>query len=155
MGKMQYGDCETEKLKMVKSMEHNYLEEALSFYDIKESDVTLLRHNENLTYRIGTDYLLQIHEHIDGFYTDYLYKGLDRVAVYKTEIAFLEHLKKQGIIIRETVANCYGEQMSKLKDGTLVTVSKWIDGEALNNLELNDELCYQIGELTGRLHRCA
>lgn len=152
---MQYGDCEIMKLKYVENMNHNYLEEALSFYNIKESDVTLLRHNENLTYRIGTDYLLQIHEHIDGFYTDYLYEGLDRVAVYEAEIAFLEHLKKQGMIIRETVENCYGERMSKLKDGTLVNVSRWIEGEALNNLELNDDLCYKIGELTARLHRCA
>lgn len=136
-------------------MEHKYLEEALSYYNIAASEVELLRHNENLTYRVGKDYLLQIHEPVEGFSTEYIYEGIDRMVVYKAEIAFQEHLKKHGMQIRETIENCHGERITKLCDGTLVTVSRWIEGESLDKFELNDELCYQIGEMLACLHRDA
>ena len=45
-------------------MEHNYIQEALAFYNITASEIELLRHNENLTYRVGNEYLLQIHESV-------------------------------------------------------------------------------------------
>ncbi|NLM85596.1 MAG: phosphotransferase [Clostridiales bacterium] len=137
-------------------MEHKYLEEALLYYNIDASAVVLLRHNENLTYRVGKDYLLQIHKPVEGFSAEYIYEGLERIPVYKAEIAFQEHLKKQGMQIRETIIeNCRGERITKLCDGTLVTVSRWIEGESLDKIELNDELCYQIGDMLARLHRDA
>lgn len=136
-------------------MEYEYLEEALSYYDIVASDVTLLRHNENLTFGIGTDYLLQIHKHIEGFHTEHIYKGLERMEVHGAEIRFLEHLKKQGMIIREAIKNSHDERITKLSDGTLAKVSKWIVGESLDKFEMSDELCYQIGDMTARLHRAA
>ena len=70
------------------NMEHKYLEEALSYYNIEASAVVLLRHNENLTYRVGKDYLLQIHKPVEGFSAEYIYEGLERIALYKAEIAF-------------------------------------------------------------------
>ena len=136
-------------------MENKYLEEALSYYDIAASEVVLLRHNENLTYRVGKDYLLQIHEPVEGFSTEYIYEGFERIEIRKTEIAFQDHLKKQGMRIREAIENCRGERITKLGNGTFVTVSRWIEGESLDKLKLNDELCYQIGDLTARLHRNA
>lgn len=139
----------------MKCMEHEYLEEALSYYDITASDVTLLRHNENLTFRIGQDFLLQIHKHVEGFHTEYFYEGMERIEVHEAEIRFQEHLKKQGMLVRETIENRCGERITKLSNGTLVTVSRWLEGESLDKFELNDELCYQIGDLTARLHRNA
>ena len=50
-------------------MEHNYIQEALAFYNITASEIELLRHNENLTYRVGNEYLLQIHEPVEGFFS--------------------------------------------------------------------------------------
>ncbi len=135
-------------------MEQKYLE-ALSYYNITASEVVLLRHNENLTYRVGKDYLLQIHEPVEGFSVEYIYEGFECIAVYKSEIAFQEHLKKKGIQIRETIENCCGERVTKLCDGTLVTVSRWIEGESLEGFELSDEICYQIGEMLARLHQAA
>ena len=48
-------------------MEHDCIQEALANYNINASEIELLRHNENLTYRVGKDYLLQIHEPAEGF----------------------------------------------------------------------------------------
>ena len=129
-----------------------YLKETLSYYNIALSDVELLRHNENLTYRVGNDYLVQIHKPVEGFSTDYIYEGLERKSVYLAEIQFQEYLKKRGMIIRETINNLYGEKITKLSDGTFATVSKWIEGVSLDKLELSDELCYQIGSMLAILH---
>ena len=136
-------------------MEHNYIQEALSYYNITAPDAELLRHNENLTYRIGNEYLLQIHEPVEGFSAEFFYDGVERIEVYKSELAFQEHLKNQGMQIREAVENCHGERITKLQNGTYVTVSKWLEGESLDKLELKDEICYQIGEMLARLHQKA
>lgn len=137
-------------------MEHKYIRDALSYYDIEpESEVVFLRHNENITFRIGMDYLLQIHEPVEGFQTQFIYEGADRMAVYETELRFLAYLKKQGMLIREPVENRSGGWMTRLGNGVTVTVSRWVEGESLDKLELNDEYCYQIGSLTADLHKNA
>lgn len=136
-------------------MEHKYVKEALSRYNIPESEVVLLRHNENMTFRVGTDYLLQVHDPVEGFQTQHIYESADRTAVYKTELKFLLHLKKQGMIIREPVKNRDDEWMTKLDSGIMVTVSKWIEGESLDKLEMNAERCRLIGALTANLHKRA
>ena len=129
------------------------LEEALSRYEIAASGATLLRHNENLTYRIGDEYLLQIHTPVEGFDSDFFYENLDRIEVNRTEIAFLEHLRKRGMTMREVIKNKNGERITVLSGGTPVTVSKWIEGESLDKAGLDDEVCRRIGELVADLHR--
>ena len=136
-------------------MKHNYIQEALSHYNITASEIELLRHNENLTYRVGNDYLLQIHEPVDGFSAEFIYEGVERIEIYKTELAFLAYLKNKGMQIREAVKNRHGELITKLQNGTYVTVSKWLEGESLDKLELNDEIYYQIGEMLASLHQKA
>ena len=129
--------------------------EALAHYNISATEIELLRHNENLTYRVGNEYLLQIHEPAEGFSAEFFYDGVERFEIYKSELAFQAHLKKQGMQIREAVENRYGELITKLQNGIYVTVSKWLDGESLDKLELNDAICYQIGEMLARLHQKA
>ena len=136
-------------------MEHDCIQEALANYSINASEIELLRHNENLTYRVEKDYLLQIHEPAEGFTADFFYDGIERIEIYKAELAFLAYLKKQGMPIREAVENLNGELITKLQNGTYGTVSKWLEGESLDKLELNDEICYQIGEMLACLHQKA
>ncbi len=136
-------------------MENDIIREALDYYSIDASELELLRHNENLTYRVGNDYLLQIHEPKDGFSVEYFYEGVERIDIYKEELAFLTHLKKQGMHIREAIENKNGERITKLQNGTYVTVSKWLEGKSLDKMELNDEIYYQIGEMLSDLHQKA
>ncbi len=136
-------------------MEFDCIKEALSNYNITATKIELLRHNENLTYRVGNDYLLQIHKPAEGFTVDFFYDGTPRIEIYKSELVFLAHLKKQGMQIREPVENRQGECITKLQNGMYVTLSKWIEGESLDKLELNDEICYQIGGMLACLHQKA
>lgn len=136
-------------------MDYGLVTEAMSGYDIPESEAILLRHNENMTFRVGTDYLLQIHEPVQGFETQHLYEGLDRMAVYETEIRFLGHLKNQGMMSREPVKNRRGQWITKLDNGNVAMVSRWIEGESLDKMTLCEKHYYRIGLLAAELHRCA
>ena len=40
------------------NIEYDCIQEALANYKITAPEIELLRHNENLTYRVGNDYLL-------------------------------------------------------------------------------------------------
>lgn len=131
------------------------VKEALNYYGLSDSEVTLLRHNENMTFRVGTDYLLQIHVPVDGFQTQFLYEGADRAAIYHTEREFLFYLKERGIPIREPVKNSNGQWITRLSSGVTAAVSRWIEGTSLDKLERNDTCCNQVGELAARLHKCA
>ena len=62
--------------------------EALDHYNITATEIELLRHNENLTYRVGNEYLLQIHGPTEGFSAEFFYDGVDRVEIYKSELDF-------------------------------------------------------------------
>ena len=68
--------------------------EALAHYNITATEIELLRHNENLTYRVGNEYLLQIHEPTEGFSAEFFYDGVDRAEIYKSELDFQAYLKK-------------------------------------------------------------
>lgn len=135
-------------------MEYQCVKEALSRYGIPDAQAVLLRHNENMTFRVG-EYLLQVHEPVEGFRTGHIYEGTDRTAVRGTELRFLLHLKERGATIREPVENCAGELITRLDSGVTATVSRWIEGESLDKLELNGERCRRIGALTAQLHQCA
>lgn len=135
--------------------EFPFVLEALSYYNIAPAEITLLRHNENMTFRVNEDYLLQIHKPIDGFQLQYLYEGFDRMAIYETELDFQAYLMAQGMTVRVPVENCWGKRMTRLKNGIMATVSKWIDGVSLDTLTLNDTYYDQIGAMVAKLHRCA
>ena len=62
--------------------------EALDHYNITATEIELLRHNENLTYRVGNEYLLQIHEPTERVSAEFFYDGVDRVEIYKSELDF-------------------------------------------------------------------
>lgn len=139
-------------------MECKYIEEALACYpiaDIESAEVTLLRHNENMTFRVGKEYLLQIHEPVEGFQVSHIFEGVDRLAVYETEFKFLAYLKEQGMIIREPVENGKGELITRLSGGRTAAVSRWLEGESLDKLELSQEHNFRIGAMTAKLHKCA
>ncbi len=131
------------------------IEEALRHYDFSDPTAELIRHNENMTYRVGGRYLLRIHKHIEGFSTAPLYDGVDRAEICRGELRFLEHLKDRGLHVQAPVRNKNGELVTVLQDGTPVTVLTWLEGRTLDKSDLTPELCREIGMLTGRLHIAA
>lgn len=130
----------------------------MSHYDILYCDVaqlSLLRHNENMTFRVVSNFILQIHEHTDGFDSSHICSGINRTTLRETEYEFFEHLKERGMTIREPVKNRDGRMITKLNDGTTATVSRWLEGESLDKIPINAEILRLIGTLTAQLHKNA
>jgi Ser/Thr protein kinase RdoA (MazF antagonist) len=136
-------------------MYQKWIEEVLENYDMLGSEVTLIRHNENMTYQVDDKYLLRIHKHADGFSTDPLYDGFDRTEIYRSELAFLSHLESQGIKVQVPIPNKRGESVTLLTNGTPASLLTWIPGHTIDKSELTPELCYQIGKMIAKLHEAS
>ena len=82
------------------------LREALAIYGLTERDAVFLRHNENLTYRIGELYLLRIHHPAPGVYAP------STIQDREGELAFLIHLHRQGVMVQQPILNLQGHRHS-------------------------------------------
>ncbi len=131
------------------------LNEALARYGLEDCKAELIRHNENMTFRVGGRYLLRIHRHKVGFTTEPLYEGLDRSNLYESELAFIKHLKFCGLNVQSPVPNKDGHLVTRLSDGTPVTVLGWLEGRTIDKSDLLPPLCHKIGVMIAHLHKAA
>lgn len=131
------------------------LEEALALYGFAGLEAEFIRHNENMTYRVGGKYLLRIHRHKDGFTTDAVYGELDRARLRETELSFLSHLAARGMKVQTPIPDTRGRLVSRLSDGTAVTVLSWLEGRTVDRRELSPALCREMGGMAARLRKAA
>ena len=136
-------------------MNDQLIREALEQYGLTGSAWQLIRHNENMTVQIGEQYLLRIHLHRDGFSTDAYYEGLDRVAIRRTELAFLAHLAQRGMTVQTPVPNRNGDLITMLPGDVCATVLRWIPGHTPGEEDACDELFFRVGATTARMHKAA
>ncbi|WDV46537.1 phosphotransferase [Clostridiaceae bacterium M8S5] len=135
------------------------LKEALKYYEIDKTEETFIRHNENKTFKIkeslsGNKYVVRIHKPCDGFSTDFFGKNLDMSKLLKGEMSLISYINKNtAIAMQRPLPNKDGEFVSILSDGTPVTILSWIEGDTLDNIELNKDVLTSIGKMTGQLHQ--
>ncbi|MHB1152407.1 MAG: phosphotransferase enzyme family protein [Eubacteriales bacterium] len=132
------------------------IEEAVMYYNFNTAVTKLLRHNENMTYKIIKDdssYLLRIHKPIEGFNLDFLRMGASPYKQIEDEMNILEYLNENSAIgTQKVIKNIYGNSVTILKDGTPVTVLGWIDGITLDNIEITSQVAFNIGTMLGDVH---
>ncbi len=128
---------------------------ALERYGLERQPWKILRHNENLTVRVGEDYLLRIHRPAAGIHTEPLLSGADLPALRRTELALLRHLGKKGLTVQRPITNLAGQDVTQLPDGTAATVLTWLPGEPLEPEILTEALCLRLGAMVAELHRAA
>ncbi|MCL2416249.1 MAG: hypothetical protein FWD01_05475, partial [Defluviitaleaceae bacterium] len=66
---------------------------ALELYSFANPNVELIRHNENMTYKIIDDmgsYVLRIHQPVDGFNLDLLLADMNKTTLIADEMAILQ-----------------------------------------------------------------
>jgi Ser/Thr protein kinase RdoA (MazF antagonist) len=136
-------------------MYQELIEEVLGKYGMTGAKTELIRHNENMTYQVAGKYLLRIHKHAEGFSSGPFYEELDRIELFKNELAFIIHLKEQGMNVQVPIPNKAGELVTLLADGTPATMLTWIPGHIIDKNELVSELCYQIGQMVAKLHKAS
>lgn len=128
---------------------------ALERYGLERQPWRILRHNENLTVRVGEAYLLRIHRPAAGIHMEPLLSGTDPLALRKTEVALLRHLGKKGLTVQRPLADRTGRDVTLLPDGTAATMLTWLPGEPLAPEKLTEALCLRLGAMVAELHRAA
>lgn len=140
-------------------MRDNLLLELLCEYGIEQPQVTLLRHNENKTYKIinpvdGNAYLLRIHQPVTANMAglQHTYEGL------RAELQLLTDMAEQtDLIVQTPVLSRSGSMITEIAEGDsriFCSLLKWIDGRDLKKEDLtNEQFALGIGVQTAKLHR--
>lgn len=136
-------------------MTPDYQKEALLQYGMQDAPAELIRHNENMTFKVDGQYLLRIHKHREGFYTGSIYDGINRIEIYQEELNFLNFLRSHGMNVQKPCPNKNGELVTRLSDGTAATMLTWLPGRILEKNDIDSNLCTFIGEMVGKLHKQA
>lgn len=134
------------------------LTKVLAAYGLTDAKATLLRHNENQTWRVdGPDgrYVLRIHQPKEGMSVAAFDGGISPVELRRTEMAFLRHLAAKGLPVQRPVPNRQGDDVTLLPGGVCATLLTWLEGEDLSSESLTPENCRALGALAYRLHAAA
>lgn len=132
------------------------ISEAIQYYNLKNCKTELIRHNENMTYKVMDEngqYVLRIHKPIEGFNLGFLRMDFNSVNLIKDEMRLLKHLTiNSDLATQRVVDNIYGDSVTVLEDGTPVTMLKWIDGCTLEKVHITEEICFELGVMIAKLH---
>lgn len=135
----------------------DHLLESLSLYGLRGGKATLLRHNENRTYRIDCDgqaYCLRLKDPVSGF--DLSVFGGDPESLLRGELALLNALGEGADIpVQAPVPTLTGDPVARLSDGTLASLLSWMDGTPLNAGACTQPMLLSAGQTLARLRSAA
>ena len=131
------------------------LEQALDRYALDHPQAELIRHNENMTYKIdggNKRYVLRIHKPVQGF-SPGVFEGTGRAAFIKGELDILSDLgRASGLIVQRPVRGKDGGLVQMIPDGTPITLLEWVEGNTVEAVEQTPEICRDIGALAAKMH---
>ncbi|MCZ8515418.1 phosphotransferase [Paenibacillus filicis] len=135
------------------------LVDIISEYGISQPDITLIRHNENRTYKVTdrvnlNSYLFRIHQPV----TKNLEGMQHRRDGLGCELQLLKDIVESGVLTAQTpVPNCNGTMISEIRhedDTIYCSMLRWIDGRDLTKEDLTqDGFVHELGRETAKLHR--
>jgi len=132
------------------------LTEALDLYNLKCPQTELIRHNENITYKIiDTDkqYVLRIHKPTEGFYPDFLNTNRGQFELIQSELDIISSLKNEtDLSVQTPICGINSGFVQSLADGTPVTLLEWIEGQTIENVGLTPDIYKDSGKLMANMH---
>ena len=127
--------------------------EALSLYGLENAKVTLLRHNENRTYRIDGDvrsYCLRLKDPISGF--DLSIFGGEPETLLQGELSLIQALSEQtDMPVQQPVKSLSGDWVARLADGTLASCLTWMDGIPFSDAKRTKQMLFTAGQTLAKL----
>ena len=135
------------------------LKEALYYYEIEYPQVEFIRHNENKIYKVtdtlkNQSYVVRIHKPSKDFYLDIFEGNRNFTELIISEMDIINSINENlNIKVQVPIRNKDSKLVTKLRDGTLVTVLSWIKGNTADKVELTDEILFKIGMMLGKFHR--
>lgn len=131
------------------------VQDFLEKYDITVQEVKLLRHNENMTYKVTAEegeYVLRIHQSIDTMNLSLLSGSVKTEALISGEMSLLEYLDKQSELgTQAPVKNKEGSLVTKVGEYH-ATLIRWISGDCLVREQVTEVCAEQIGRMLAGMH---
>ena len=131
------------------------IKQALRKFQVPGNQVEFIRHNENLTVKVEGKYLLRVHKPAASFQTIHPYANIDVRKMREEELAFLRHLRQNGMGVQDPVPDADGGFVAEVDNGIYATMLRWIPGRTIGKEELNPQMCQAIGEMTARIRKAA
>ncbi len=127
--------------------------EAISLYGLENAKATLLRHNENCTYRIdckGQSFCLRLKTPVSGFNLAVLVG--DQEMLLRSELGLISALGEQtDIPVQKPVKTLSGDVIAQLSDGTLVSLLSWMKGVPFDSVKHTEQMLVSAGQTLGKL----
>lgn len=137
--------------------ESELVAEALRAYSFEKTEVSFIRHNENITCRAATDgneYALRIRRPVEGFSLKLFWQGQEK-DLMRGETELLLHLTKTAPFpVQTPVKNRRGEYTTVLSDGTEAQLLQWVDGKTLMGEDLS-RYTGELGKLAAQINAAA
>lgn len=129
------------------------ISEALSLYGLKNAKSTLLRHNENRTYRIDCkeqSFCLRIKVPVAGF--DLEIFGEDQEKILESELCLMSMLREQtDIPVQKPIRTLSGDMIARLSDGTLTSLLSWMEGVSFDMAKRTEQMLFSAGQTLAKL----
>lgn len=135
-------------------MEQKLLKE----YNINVQELKLLRHNENMTYKVLAEegeYVLRIHQTVEGMSLSMLMGEAKPEELISEEMQLLECLRQMtDLETQRPVRNREGQLVTQ-KNGVCATLLEWAPGECVNKQAMEVKQAYKIGAVVAEIHNAA
>jgi len=132
------------------------LSEALGLYSLKQPQTELIRHNENMTYKItdvDKEYVLRIHKRVEGFSTDIHDLNISQTDLIQGELDIISALKNGTDLPMQTpVCGIKRNLVQVLADGTPATLLEWVEGQTVEGAGITPEILKNSGKLMAKMH---
>jgi Ser/Thr protein kinase RdoA (MazF antagonist) len=129
------------------------MDEILSLYGLRDGKVTLLRHNENRTYRVDCkdqSFCLRLKNSVSGFDLS-VFDG-DPEIFLRGELDLMSALGEQtDIPVQRPVKTLSGDAVARLSDGTLASLLHWMEGVPFDAGKRTEEMLIVAGQTLAKL----
>ncbi len=131
------------------------VQDFLKMYDITVQKIELLRHNENMTYRVMAlegEYVLRIHKPVDTMSLSLLSGNIKAETLINGEMELLGYLNKQSELgTQAPIKNRDGNFVTMVGEyyGTLI---RWVSGECLVKEQVTVTCAEKIGRMLAKMH---
>jgi len=133
------------------------VDEALSLFGLANATATLLRHNENRTYRIDcmeASYCLRLKNPVSGF--DLSVFGGSPEDLLRGELILIGTVGAHADIpVQAPVRTSSGGMAARLSDGTLASLLSWMNGTTLKEGPRSEQMLFSAGQTLATLRTAA
>jgi len=133
------------------------VQEALAEYEFTDPQLSFIRHNENITYKIDDNdknYVLRIKKPVEGFTSDIFGTEITAYELMEDEMMMIEYARNViRLALQKPIRNRKGKLVSRLSDGSPACLLVWVEGDVLNEKTVTSTQAVLLGKMAAQLQR--